>query len=64
MVHDGGPYTMGLATAFTNPFEREGGVITGTWEVDRKEQEFGPVLTEIAEGEPGGLVLPDLLPDG
>jgi len=64
VVHDGGPYTMGLATAFANAFEREGGVITGTWEVDRKEQEFEQVLTEIAEGEPEALFFPIFYPTG
>ena len=64
VVHDGGPYTMGLATAFANAFEREGGFITGTWEVDRKEQEFATVLTEIAEGEPEALFFPIFYPTG
>ncbi|MCE2525957.1 MAG: ABC transporter substrate-binding protein [Actinomycetia bacterium] len=52
VVHDGGPYTMGLATAFSGAFEEHGGVITGTWEVDRRDEDLVPVLTEIAEGAP------------
>ena len=64
VVHDGGPYTLGLATAFSNAFEEHGGVITGVWEVDRREQDLVPVLTEIAEGEPDALFFPLFFPTG
>ncbi|MCQ3803548.1 MAG: branched-chain amino acid ABC transporter substrate-binding protein [bacterium] len=64
VVHDGGPYTMGLATAFSDAFEEHGGVITGTWEVDRKDEDLVPVLTEIAEGEPEALFFPIFFPTG
>ena len=64
VMHDGGPYTMGLAIAFANAFEREGGLITGTWEVDRREQDLTPVLTEIAEGAPDALFFPIFYPTG
>ncbi len=64
VVHDGGPYTSGLAAAFANAFTEHGGTITGTWEVDRKEEDFVPVLTEIAEGEPEALFFPIFFPTG
>ena len=64
VVHDGGPYTLGLATAFSNAFEEHGGVITGAWEVDRKDEDLVGVLTEIAEGEPDALFFPIFFPTG
>ena len=64
VVHDGGPYTMGLAIAFSNAFEGHGGAITGVWEVDRKDQDLVPVLTEIAAGEPEALFFPLFWPIG
>ncbi len=64
VVHDGGPYTMGLATAFSNAFAEHGGTITGTWEVDRQDEDLVPVLTEIAAGEPEALFFPLFWPTG
>ena len=64
VVHDGGPYTMGLASVFSHAFEERGGTITGTWEVDRKDQDLVPVLTEIAAGEPEALFFPLFFPTG
>jgi len=68
VVHDGGPYTRGLATAFSNAFEEHGGVITGTWEVDRREivepEDLTPTLTEIADTQPEALFFPLFNPTG
>ena len=64
VVHDGGPYTLGLATAFSNAFAELGGAITGIWEVDRKDEDLVPVLTEIAVGEPDALFFPIFWPTG
>jgi len=64
VVHDGGPYTMGLATAFSNAFAETGGTITGIWEVDREDEDLVPVLTEIAAGEPEALFFPIFWPTG
>ena len=64
VVHDGGPYTMGLAQSFSDAFEEHGGTITGTWEVDRKDEDLVPVLTEIAAGEPDALFFPIFWPTG
>lgn len=64
VIHDGGTYTLGLATSFSNAFQRQGGVITGLWEVDRKEEDMVPVLTEIAETRPDALFFPIFFPTG
>ena len=64
VVHDGGPYTEGLATAFSNALAEHGGTITGTWEVDRKDEDLVPVLTEIAAGEPDAVFFPIFWPTG
>ena len=64
VVHDGGPYTMGLATAFFDAFEEHGGVITGIWEVGREDKDLVPMLTEIAAGEPDALFFPIFWPTG
>ena len=64
VVHDGGPYTMGLATAFADAFSENGGTITGSWEVDREDEDLVPVLTEIAAGEPDALFFPIFWPTG
>ena len=64
VVHDGGPYTEGLATAFSDAFEEHGGTITGAWEVERREEDLVPVLTEIAETSPDALFFPIFFPTG
>ena len=64
VIHDGGPYTMGLAQSFSDAFEEEGGVVTGAWEVDRKDKDLVPVLTEIAAGAPDVLFFPIFWPTG
>ena len=64
VVHDGGPYTMGLATAFSNAFAEHGGTITGSWEVDREDEDLVPALIEIAAGEPDALFFPIFWPTG
>ena len=60
VAHDGGPYTLGLATAFAV----HGGAITGVWEVDREDEDLVPVLTEIAAGGPDALFFPIFWPTG
>ena len=64
VVHDGGPYTQGLATAFANAFAGHGGTITGTWKVDREDEDLAPALTEIAAGNPDALFFPIFWPTG
>lgn len=64
VVHDGGPYTQGLAIAFADAFAGHGGVITGIWEVDREDEDLVPVLTEMAAGNPDALFFPIFWPTG
>ena len=60
-IHDGDPYTSGLANAFATSFEGLGGSVAVT-SVSRGDTDMVPVLTRIASGSPDGLFLP-LFPD-
>ena len=68
-IHDGDPYTQGLAQAFSNAFEDLGGTMTGFTSVAVGDTDMVPVLTEIAQGAPEALFFPifrdpgDLLAD-
>ena len=50
--NDGDPYTQGLARAFADAFEAEGGTVTGFSAVNKEGTDMVPVLTEIAAGSP------------
>ena len=63
-IHDGDPYTQGLAQAFVDAFEAEGGTITGFSAVNKDDTDMVPVLTEIAAGSPGALFFPIFQPAG
>ena len=63
-IHDGDPYTQGLAQAFADAFEREGGRVTGFSAVNKGDTDMVPVLTEIAAGSPGALFFPIFQPAG
>ena len=63
-IHDGDPYTQGLAQAFTDAFEAEGGTVTGFSAVNKEDTDMVPVLTEIAAGSPGALFFPIFQPAG
>jgi len=63
-IHDGDPYTEGLATAFTDAFEAGGGTITGFTAVNKGDTDMVPVLTEIAAGAPEMLFFPIFQPEG
>lgn len=61
-IHDGDPYTQGLATAFTNSFEELGGeVVLGT-AVGPDDTDMRPVLTEVAATEPDLMFFPIFQP--
>ena len=47
-VHDGDPYTQGLADAFGKSFQELGGEITLATSVNKGDTDMRPVLTEIA----------------
>ena len=63
-IHDGDPYTQGLAQAFADAFEAEGGTITGFSAVNKDDTDMVPVLTEVAAGSPGALFFPIFQPAG
>ncbi len=63
-IHDGDPYTEGLASAFTNAFEALGGEVTGFTAVAKEDTDMVPVLTEIAQGSPEALFFPIFQPAG
>ena len=63
-IHDGDPYTQGLAQAFADAFEVEGGTITGFSAVNKDDTDMVPVLTEIAAAGPGALFFPIFQPAG
>ncbi len=63
-IHDGDPYTEGLATAFINAFVALGGTDTGFTAVAKEDTDMVPVLTEIAAGSPEALFFPIFQPAG
>ena len=63
-IHDGDPYTQGLATAFADAFEAGGGTITGFTAVNKGDTDMVPVLTEVAAGSPEMLFFPIFQPEG
>lgn len=63
-IHDGDPYTEGLATAFGNAFEELGGELTTLTGVAKEDTDMVPVLTEVAQGAPEALFFPIFQPAG
>ena len=63
-IHDGDPYTEGLARAFADAFEAEGGTVTGFTGINKEDTDMVPALTEIAAGSPGALFFPIFQPAG
>ncbi len=63
-IHDGDPYTNGLARAFADAFEALGGTITGFTAVNKDDTDMVPVLTEVAAASPQALFFPIFQPAG
>jgi branched-chain amino acid transport system substrate-binding protein len=63
-IHDGDPYTNGLAAAFQNSFEALGGTVTIFTAVNKGDTDMVPVLTEVAAAEPEVLYYPIFMPEG
>jgi branched-chain amino acid transport system substrate-binding protein len=61
-INDESPYADGLAAAFRDNFEAAGGTITSVEAINSGDTDFGPLLTSIAEGNPGALYFPDFNP--
>ncbi|GMQ93189.1 MAG: ABC transporter substrate-binding protein [Acidimicrobiia bacterium] len=63
-VHDGDPYTNGLATAFKNAFEALGGEVVVFTAVNKGDTDMTAVLTEVAAGAPEVMYFPIFMPEG
>jgi branched-chain amino acid transport system substrate-binding protein len=63
-IHDGDPYTDGLATAFANAFEELGGEIVIYTAVQKGDTDMVPVLTEVAAAAPEAIYFPIFPPEG
>lgn len=63
-IHDGDPFTQGLARAFAHAFESEGGSVTRLSAINKEDSDMVPVLTEIAASRPEALFLPLFQPAG
>ena len=63
-IHDGDPYTRGLAKAFSDAFEELGGTITGFTAVNKDDTDMVPVLLELAGDSPEALFFPVFQPAG
>jgi len=57
-IHDGDPYTDGLATAFKNAFEALGGEVVVYTAVTADQTDMTGVLTEVAAASPQALFFP------
>jgi branched-chain amino acid transport system substrate-binding protein len=63
-IHDGDPYTNGLAQAFANAFEALGGTVSVFTAVNKGDTDMTPVLTEVAAGSPEMIFFPIFMPEG
>ena len=63
-IHDGDPYTQGLAQSFSTAFEALGGEVTGLASVNKDDTDMTPALTELAARAPQALFLPIFRPAG
>ncbi len=64
VIHDGDPYTNGLAQAFADAFEALGGEVTTFTAVNKGDTDMTPVLTEVGGGSPELLFFPIFMPEG
>ena len=63
-IHDGDPYTNGLASAFKNAFEALGGEVVAFTAVNKGDTDMTGVLTEVAQAGPEVLFYPLFMPEG
>ncbi len=63
-MHDGDPYTEGVASAFRTSFEELGGTVTGFTAIAPTDTDMIPVLTELAVDSPEALFFPLFRPAG
>src|SRR5690606_11724599 len=63
-IHDGDPYTQGLAQAFADAFQELGGEVVGFTAVNKGDTDMTPALSEVAAGSPEALYFPIFPPEG
>jgi branched-chain amino acid transport system substrate-binding protein len=63
-IHDGDPYTDGLATAFKDAFEALGGQVVVYTAVNKGDTDMTAVLTEVSAGSPEFVFFPIFQPEG
>ena len=63
-IHDGDPYTEGLASAFRAAFEELGGTVSVFTAVNKGDTDMTAVLTEVAAGAPELVFFPIFQPEG
>jgi branched-chain amino acid transport system substrate-binding protein len=63
-IHDGDPYTDGLATAFSDAFTELGGEVVLYTAVQKGDTDMVPVLTEVAGAAPEAIFFPIFPPEG
>ncbi|MEY3019688.1 MAG: hypothetical protein RLZZ272_672 [Actinomycetota bacterium] len=62
-IHDGDPYTDGLATAFADAFTALGGEVVVYTSVNKGDTDMVPVLTEVAAAAPEVVFMPIFPPE-
>jgi branched-chain amino acid transport system substrate-binding protein len=62
-IHDGDPYTQGLADAFGKSFQELGGEVVLATSVNKGDTDMRPVLTEIAAAGPELIFFPIFQPE-
>ncbi|MGD2042606.1 MAG: branched-chain amino acid ABC transporter substrate-binding protein [Acidimicrobiia bacterium] len=62
-IHDGDPYTQGLAQAFSDAFEELGGTITTFVGVNKGDTDMTPVLSEVSAESPEAIYMPIFQPE-
>ena len=63
-LHDGDPYTSGLAAAFADSFESLGGVVAATERIEKGDRDMSAALSRFADVAPDGVFLPIFTPEG
>jgi branched-chain amino acid transport system substrate-binding protein len=62
-IHDGDPYTEGLANAFATSFKELGGQIALATAISKGDTDMRPVLTEVAATKPDIVFFPIFQPE-
>jgi branched-chain amino acid transport system substrate-binding protein len=63
-IHDGDPYTEGLANAFGTSFKELGGEVALATAISKGDTDMRPVLTEVAAAKPDIVFFPIFQPEG